>query len=56
LTIQSISKDPNSKSTVWKRHRVQGEPLINKRSRPIDKSVDGECSNDDVIVGMKMES
>jgi len=38
LTFQSISKDPVSKSTIWKRNRMEGDSLRKKRSKHDDVS------------------
>lgn len=46
LTFQSISKDPNSKSTIWKRDRMEEIHLVNKRSKYYNSSVNDISENE----------
>ena len=46
LTFESISKDPNSKSTIWKRDRMEEIHLVNKRSKYYNSSVNDISENE----------
>ena len=47
--FESFSKDPNSKSTIWKRNRIKEKVTINKRTRSNDTIDDNEAIVNEVL-------
>ena len=49
IDFESLSKDPNSKSTIWKRNKMQKQMTMNKKIRSIDESSGNELFLNEVL-------
>ena len=49
IDFESLLIDPNSKSTIWKRNKMQKQMTMNKKIRSIDESSGNELFLNEVL-------